>query len=196
MKAVLLDFDGVVADTMPMLTRLGTFVISAYFDCPRHSAMEIYKSTCGLPFIEQLRESFPQGSCDIPAAYFEGRKTELMSATQPFPDIPPLLRKLRSAGLKVGLASSTRRAVIETFLLKHKLHFDWVGSIEEGSKSIQLRVSAGAFGMPLTDITFLGDSERDEAFAANARVAFRRVTPKRDAIQFLMSKCNASRQPS
>lgn len=187
MKAVVLDFDGVVADTMPALTRLGAFVIRLHFDCPRYTALELYKSTCGLPFNEQLQECFPRADVRYAAEYFEYRKELLMQDAFPFSDISLLLLRLRATNTPVALSSSTRYSIINAFLLRHRIHFDRVGTIEQGSKLLQLRASAVAFGLCPEQLVFLGDSDRDATFAAAAGVEFRRVTPEREAIKALIN---------
>lgn len=191
LKAVAFDFDGVVADTMPMLSRLGRGVIQMYYDAPRHAASDLYWKTVGLPFIDQLEECF--GANDsrnaTAAEYFESRKKGLMAEAQPFPDIQRLLLGLAAKGIRTALCSSTRSSLIEDFCKKNKLPFIWLGGIEHGKKHTQLLKFIRICGLSSEQILFLGDSiDRDASFADKAGVPFAHVDRERRIIVELLEK--------
>src|ERR1051325_5694866 len=58
-KVLLCDLDGTLIDSMPTLADLATEVIEARYGTPRILARELYLATCGLPFVKQLEEMFP-----------------------------------------------------------------------------------------------------------------------------------------
>lgn len=192
LRGVVFDFDGVVANTMPALTRLGRLTIQIHFDAHRHTAQLMYQKTCGLPFIQQLQELFGKDDPRISAAadYFESCKVELMPGASEFSDIYPLITYLRKhTPAKIGLCSSTRGELIKDFLARKGilLAFDFVNCIENGPKSEQLKQFSRKMEIPSKDILFLGDSDKDAEFAAAASVQFRRVLPDRKTIAELQT---------
>src|ERR1051325_1960870 len=77
-KVLLCDLDGTLIDSMPALADLATEVIEARYGTPRVLARELYLATCGLPFVKQLEEIFPDDPRNAAAsAAFEGRKPAL-----------------------------------------------------------------------------------------------------------------------
>ena len=58
-KAVIFDFDGTLADSMPFLAEIGVEVMMRYYGITKDEAAERYKSTTGLPFEHQIKLNFP-----------------------------------------------------------------------------------------------------------------------------------------
>src|SRR3954471_23185223 len=74
-KVLLCDLDGTLIDSMPTLADLATEVIEERYGTPRVLARELYLATCGLPFVKQLEEIFPEDARNAEAsAEFESRK--------------------------------------------------------------------------------------------------------------------------
>ena len=59
-KVLLCDLDGTLIDSMPILADVATEVMEERFGTPRVLARELYLATCGLPFVKQLEEIFPE----------------------------------------------------------------------------------------------------------------------------------------
>lgn len=179
--AVAFDFDGVVADTMPALTRLAVKLFMERFsvDTPK-AARSLYLSTTGLPFYTQLQELFPQRLASYRrgvASVFELEKEKLIQRARPFEDIAGALMSLHTRGVLVALCSSTRGAIIAKFLegglaRRLRIKFDWVGSIERGSKLVQLRKVMQRWDLRPDQLLFVGDSANDARFAWRVGVWF------------------------
>ena len=74
-RVLLCDLDGTLIDSMPTLADLATEVIEDRYGTPRILARELYLATCGLPFVKQLEEIFPEDPRNAEAsADFEARK--------------------------------------------------------------------------------------------------------------------------
>ena len=74
-EVLLCDLDGTLIDSMPTLADLATEVMEALYGTPRILARELYLATCGLPFVKQLEEIFPDDARNADAsAQFEARK--------------------------------------------------------------------------------------------------------------------------
>ena len=186
-EAVLFDFDGVIANTMPELTRLGRFTLQVYFDIPRFTALQAYRDTCGRPFSGQLQEIFPDHPRNPTAAeYFEERKDKLMLEAKPFDDVLSIFDDLRKLNIKTAICSSTRRTLIHEFLEKYNLNCDWEGSIEHGPKYQQIKSAGQLFDLDPNKMLFLGDSKHDGVVAEDAGVDFLEVTFDRKTIAGLI----------
>ena len=59
------DFDGTLADTMPLLERNAVQIIQTYFHLDQAAARRAYRLSTGLPFSEQINTTFPQFPRDV-----------------------------------------------------------------------------------------------------------------------------------
>jgi beta-phosphoglucomutase-like phosphatase (HAD superfamily) len=49
-RAVVFDFDGTLADSMPFLQKIGVDIMMTHFGVSKENATERYVSTTGLPY--------------------------------------------------------------------------------------------------------------------------------------------------
>ena len=58
-RAIIFDFDGTLANSMPFLERIGVKVMMKYYDISREEALDRYRVTTGLPYEQQIELNFP-----------------------------------------------------------------------------------------------------------------------------------------
>ncbi|KKM15154.1 hypothetical protein LCGC14_1698970, partial [marine sediment metagenome] len=93
--AVVLDFDGTLADTMPQLTELGVDVLTKHYGLPLDKARDYFLETVGEPFHQQLQALFHGDSRNHTAGEeFRTRKREIFDDARPFDDVDDALRHL------------------------------------------------------------------------------------------------------
>ena len=56
--AVIFDFDGTLADSMPFLESIGVEMMMKYFGVSKEDATKRYRSTTGLPYEQQVKMNF------------------------------------------------------------------------------------------------------------------------------------------
>lgn len=176
------DFDGTIANTMPMLERLALDVIRRHVfrTHPRHDALERghlrqwYRETAGLPFKEQMSSLYLGRKLEGRiVSEFQEKKRSVLARAEPFPGATRALRHLDARGHRIGVVSSTERFLIVKFLDFHELPYDSASGIESGDKSDQLIALARRWCIQSGHLFFMGDSiERDAAFARRAGTQF------------------------
>jgi pyrophosphatase PpaX len=111
---VLFDLDGTLADTIGLIVASHEYAFDAVLG--RQLPRETYLSWIGLPLTECYVEEFPQQSRELEARYLEFNEANAEAMTKPFPGVKALLKDLRAAGARAGVATSKRRAASETSL--------------------------------------------------------------------------------
>src|SRR3954470_15637042 len=103
-RVLLCDLDGTLIDSMPTLADLATEVIEHRYGMPRILARELYLATCGLPFVKQLEEIFPDDARNAEAsAEFESRKPARCNAIRMAPETRRALDRMRDMGVRVAV---------------------------------------------------------------------------------------------
>ena len=175
-RAVALDFDGTVADSMGFLTDLGVGLLVDQMGFERSEATRRYLATAGAPFATQLNE-IAQGRPRLAqvAKRFETEKTRWMERCEMFADVVPALEALSANGIPVLLCSSTRTALVREFCEAHGLlqRFASIDGWRPGhTKSVQLLSAVKAVGVATDEVIFVGDSRRDIDVARAAGTRF------------------------
>jgi phosphoglycolate phosphatase len=175
-RAVALDFDGTVADSMGFLTDLAVGLLVDELGFERTEAARQYLATAGSPFATQLDDIAPgQPRLAQVASRFEEEKTRWMGRCEMFTDVVPALERLAAAGVPVLLCSSTRVLLVREFCERHGLlqRFASVdGWRPQHSKSVQLESGIGAAGFAGHEVVFVGDACRDADVARAAGTRF------------------------
>ena len=174
-RAVALDFDGTVADSMGFLTDLAVGLLVDELGFERGEAARQYLATAGSEFATQLDELAPGDPrlAEV-ASRFEAEKTRWMGCCELFTDVVPAVERLAAAGVPVLLCSSTRVALVREFcerygLLQRFASVDGWGP--RHTKSMQLVSAVAAAGFAGHEVVFVGDTRRDGdvAWAAGTR---------------------------
>jgi phosphoglycolate phosphatase-like HAD superfamily hydrolase len=165
-SAIIFDFDGTLADSMPFLANIGIQIMMKYYDVNRNEAAERYKSTTGLPYEHQINLNFPGYEQNERAIEeFEKLKIERIFQQQLFPDVVQTLTKLNEMGISVFVSSSTYQPIIVDYFAKRELSTcfrEVVGyrpGFEKGKHHFE-HIKA-EHGIRLSDTLFVGDSLKD-----------------------------------
>jgi phosphoglycolate phosphatase-like HAD superfamily hydrolase len=174
--AVVLDFDGTVADSMGFLTGLAVELLVDELSLERDDAARRYLATAGSEFAAQLKEIAPgHPRLAEVAGRFEAEKTRWMASCQMFTDVVPALERLAAAGAPVLLCSSTRLELVREFCEQYGLghRFAWVDGWGLGhDKFVQLVSGVAGTGFAGQEVIFVGDTRRDAEIARVAGIRF------------------------
>src|SRR4051794_38049968 len=175
-RAVALDFDGTIADSMGFLTDLAVGLLVDELGFERAEAARQYLATAGSEFASQLEELAPgHPRLAEVASRFEAEKTRSMEGCELFSDVVPALERLAAAGVPVLLCSSTRVQLVREFCERHGL-LQKFASIDgwrpQHNKSVQLVSGVEAAGLAAHEVVFVGDTRRDADVARVAGTRF------------------------
>ena len=175
-RAVALDFDGTVADSMGYLTGLAVDLLVGELGFDRADAARQYLATAGSEFSTQLDELAPgQPRLAEVAGRFEAEKTRWMGGCELFSDVVPTVERLAAADIPVLLCSSTRVGLVREFCQRYGL-LDRFASVDGWGlghgKSVQLVSGVAAAGLAGHEVVFVGDTRRDADVARAAGTRF------------------------
>jgi CDP-L-myo-inositol myo-inositolphosphotransferase len=178
-KAVIFDFDGTIAYTMPFLTELAINSITEKCDISLEEARRKYIETTGLSFGEQIDIIFP----DHPANKEIVRIFELEKERRIFnyplcTDVLSTLRYIKGKGMKIFICSSTREEIITKYCKLNKI-FDLIDSVsgfKDGfKKSKQIDLVIKNYHLK-EEVLFIGDSLKDYELAKDKGIKFIGIT--------------------
>jgi len=165
-KAVIFDFDGTLADSMPFLEKIGVKVMQEYYDVSEAEATKRYRSTTGLPYEQQIEMNFPDAPQNAKALEdFETQKIERIFGQDLFEDAPATIENLYERDFALFVSSSTFESTItKYFERKSMLHYfvDIMGyrqGFEKGADHFMHVQSE--YAIPLYQVVFIGDSLKD-----------------------------------
>ena len=163
---------------MPTLADLATEVMEQVYGTPRSLARELYVTTCGLPFIQQLEEIFP-GDVRNPnaSAVFEGRKPARCGTIAMPSDTRRALEVLRRDGVRIAVSSNNGVDNVAQFAATAAnagFEFDLVLGFGDGLAKGKPHLDAGAaaFSVARQEMLFVGDSLHDGEIAEREGVPF------------------------
>ncbi len=115
-KAVVFDFDGTLADSMPFLETIGVQVMMKYYGISFDDATKRYRTTTGLPYEHQIEMNFPDDKRNKDATEeFERLKIERIFEQELFADTKGTLERIHTMGLDIFVSSSTFQPTIERY---------------------------------------------------------------------------------
>ncbi|TFH07191.1 MAG: HAD family hydrolase [Candidatus Thorarchaeota archaeon] len=165
-KAVIFDFDGTLADSMPFLESIGVEMMMKYFGVSKEDATHRYRSTTGLPYEQQVKMNFPDHpKCDLAINEFEKLKKDRIFDQQLFEDTEDTVRKLNEMGLDIFVSSSTFQPTIEEYFQRLGILDLFTGILgyrpgfEKGADHFNHINSK--YNIQFDDILFVGDSLMD-----------------------------------
>ncbi len=164
--AVIFDFDGTLADSMPFLESIGVEIMRKYFEVSEKDATEKYRSTTGLPYEQQVKISFPKNPKNEDAIdEFERLKIDRIYQQRLFPDSRRTLEKIRAMDIDIFVSSSTFQSTIVEYFKRQGLLDCFVEILgyrpgfEKGADHFEY--VSDKFGIPVDDLVFVGDSLKD-----------------------------------
>ncbi len=177
-KLAIFDFDGTLVDSAPGIIDVMRQVIEEYE--LHEDILTKWQDLVGVPLGRQMEIIFPNHSeefwsevADRYRAIYDGKTIEICPL---FPDLLPMLNSLKDAGIKISIASSKRRPLIEVVLEHHKLSpfFELVVGATDIThhkphpESVHHTIKL--LGVQYADTVVIGDSIYDLEMARNAGV--------------------------
>lgn len=158
-KYVVFDFDGTIADTFPVVEKIGKEISKRYsLDIDSKEARKIgFKKAL-------LKSKFPMWR--IPQTVIEIKKRmseNVANNVEPIKNIKPILISL-SKKYELGVLSSNSKENVETFLKRNKLHGLFQFILSDSSifgKHIVLKKLCKKLDINVEEIVYIGDEDRD-----------------------------------
>lgn len=165
-KAIIFDFDGTIADSMPFLESIGVEMMMKYFSVSKEDATNRYRSTTGLPYEQQVKLNFPDHpKCEEAIEEFEQLKIDRIFDQQLFDDTEQTVRKLNEMGFDLFVSSSTFQPTIEEYFRRLGLLDQFRGILgyrpgfEKGADHFKHIHSE--YNIEFDEMLFVGDSLKD-----------------------------------
>ena len=165
-KAVIFDFDGTLADSMPFLESIGVEMMMKYFGVSKKDATTRYRSTTGLPYEQQVKMNFPDHPKNEEAIEaFEKLKIDRIFEQLLFEDTEDSVGKLNQMGIDVFVSSSTFQTTINEYFRRLGILSLFKGILgyrpgfEKGADHFNHIHSE--YNIQFDDMLFVGDSLKD-----------------------------------
>ncbi len=176
-EVVVFDFDGTIADTMPILENIAVGLLKKHYGISEEFARLGYIQTTGLPFVQQMELLFPNHQLNQEIVQsFETRKLHSVFDQPLFNDTTATLETLNLKGYKTAISSSTIQSTIEEYCKRTKISqnldliLGYSPGFEKGrphfSKIVQF------FQTGNDKVLFIGDSLKDAERALTSHVGF------------------------
>lgn len=177
-KLAIFDFDGTLVDSAPGIIDVMRQIVEEYE--LHEDILTKWRDLVGVPLGKQMEIIFPnhaeefwQEVADRYRTIYDGKTIEICPL---FPDLVSMLNSLKNAGIKISIASSKRRPLIEVVLDHHELspYFELVVGATDVThhkphpESVHHTVKK--LGVQHADTVVIGDSIYDLDMARNAGV--------------------------
>lgn len=165
-RAIVFDFDGTLANSMPFLQQIGVEMMMKHFGISKEEATNRYVTTTGLPYEHQIKINFPNDSRnEVAIEEFEQLKIERIFEQELFPDAISVVKELKERGLDVFVSSSTFQPTIEEYFKQREIIGLFKGILgyrpgfEKGKH--HFNYIHDKFKISFYDMVFVGDSLKD-----------------------------------
>ena len=171
-RGVIFDFDGTLVDSYPLIeTAFGEVMRAHRLD---EVARELFRQSRGLPLPEQMKRISPEIWEELVATY--RRVDASLGHAQVFRGVPTLVRRLRTAGVRLGVVSSKRHLLVEAELdaIRLRPFFDVVIGFEDVTPPKPapdpLLAAMARLSLKRSQTLYVGDSAVDLETGRAARV--------------------------
>jgi len=175
-KAIIFDFDGTIADTMPFLTRIAVKLITEKYNVSKEEAEKRYLGTTGLDFASQIGIIFPNHPYNSEVvSIFELKKVEGIFDRPVFPDVVNTLVYLKKRKIKTFICSSTKYEIVMEYCKLRgidSLLTNIFGYKTGFGKYDQINFIVRELSLEPFEMLFVGDSLKDCDFAARNKINF------------------------
>jgi phosphoglycolate phosphatase-like HAD superfamily hydrolase len=177
LRAVMLDLDGTLVDTMDAFAELAAAVLERRHGLERAAARRRYLETSGIPFHQQL-EAICRGDPRnaAAAAEFEERKRAVCAAARMTAETVAGLEALRACGYRLVVSSNTGQAFVDDFVRRERFPFDLALGFDAARRLAKGRPHVALvcrhLGVRTDELVFCGDSLQDAELAEASGVAF------------------------
>ena len=175
-SAVIFDFDGTLADTMPFLSELAVGLLTEGYEISHTEARQRYLATTGMDFASQIEEIFPgHASNDAIAAAMESGKRAQMHEHPLFDEVIPVLKFFKARGVKRFVCSSTRETLVRQYTKRvgiDNLLSGCFGYRPGFAKGQQIEYILSHYNLRPEEVVFVGDSLMDYEFVKDSGVQF------------------------
>lgn len=178
-NTIVFDLDGTLLDTLADLSNSVNFALTTN-GYPKRSVHEI-RSFLGNGIANLMRRSVPANTLesDFEKAFLTFRKhyvEHCLDLTQPYDGIMPLLKELKSRGIKMAIVSNKLHPAVQE--LNNRFFSQYIYSAVGESKTVRRKPNPDAVNAALKELgsckeeaIYVGDSEVDLATANNAGMA-------------------------
>lgn len=173
MSHIVFDFDGTLADSLPVLLKVYNELAPKWGT--NHISQADWPRLRQLPFTQGIKEIGVR-PYRIPALLAEGKR-ELQAHSHEielFPDVPNLIRQLHDDGYQLHILSTNSTAVVRTVLDKAELN-PYLGILRSSryfGKAQALRRFLKQNKVSARDVWMVGDELRDGAGARKVGIRF------------------------
>jgi phosphoglycolate phosphatase len=178
LKLICFDFDGTIADTMPVLENNAVSLFLKYHpSMSLNDAIGKYRRTTGLPFEQQVEIIFPNVSTNNEMVEeFENLKVETVYSQELFPETNEALSILKSKGYIIAISSSTIKEIIVEYLQRKEITnsidivLGYRPGFEKGKHHFDYLMNE--YQLQPSSILYVGDSLKDMERAMGSHVNF------------------------
>ena len=164
--AIIFDFDGTLADSMPFLEKIGVQIMMKYYDISHDDATKRYRTTTGLPYEHQIKLNFPDAEQNDDAINeFEKLKIDRIFEQQLFDDSVETLDEIKKEGILIFVSSSTFQSTIEEYFERKGIadRFTEIVGYKPGFEkgAHHFNHIKNKYSIDLNEAVFVGDSLKD-----------------------------------
>jgi len=179
-EAVIFDFDGTVANTMPFLTALAVKLMTENYNISRSEAQKRYLVSTGMDFASQIELIFPghPSNHDV-VSRFEFMREKDILAYSLFPEVVPAFKYFVSKKVRLFVCSSTRQEIVKRYVRFYKIEnllegsFGYRGGFGKGE---QIAFIIRNYQLNPKEVLFVGDSLKDIDYVNGKGTAFMGIT--------------------
>ena len=173
-KTVLFDFDGTLANTIPLIIASYRWTIQ-HHDLPALTDDEI-RATIGRTLPDMMAElGGAERAAELMDAYSAWQRDNVTTYLEPYPGLDTLLPELVSAGVRIGIATSRRRESAENLADVLGLDLPVLATLEDTTEHkplpAPLLLAAERLGAPPAECAYVGDAVVDLRAADAAGMA-------------------------